>query len=510
MRRMEGEEVAERFARYRSLLNEEEWAEMIEAFTRPLPSTLWTHPSRVSPEWVATRFLEDGHPLQPLPYVPGGYGAPQPMKWGRRFEFRAGLIHLQEAASMLPPLALNPQPGERVLDMCAAPGGKSAQLSLMMENRGTLVVNDLSFNRLRALRATQERLGLRNMVLCAQEGQQLLKDHPPCFDKVLVDAPCSCEGTLRKRGKWSYEPDEGLFKRQLIQTQRALLLQALRLTTSGGRVVYSTCTLDPDENEGVVHAVLEAWSTLRAKGEVSATLTVEPLSFPGLRTEPGVTRWDGQEWSAELSHGLRVYPHHNDSGGFFVISIAVGEWSASSQRRSDEALSTWQRPQRCHSEKRASILGWAESQFGLGGQEWGATRFTETNKRYVSTVSEELVLPPTHYQVAGLPTIYVRGAIPRLTTAAALEWGGKATRSVIELNDQESVDLYYSRETQTLDSDLKSGVYIPRFQGYPLGLSYIKESEVGSQRVLISEYPKRIELAEGCSAFEGPDAAERS
>ena len=184
---------------------------------------------------------------------------------------------------MLPPIALDPKPGERVLDLCAAPGGKSAQLSLMMQNRGTLVVNDLSFARLRALRATQERLGLRNMVLCAQEGQTLLKDHLPCFDKVLVDAPCSCEGTLRKRGKWTYEPDEGQFKRRLISTQKSLLMQALKLTRSGGRVVYSTCTLDPDENEGVISAVLEEWTRMRTRGDVSADVSIEPIYFEGLR-----------------------------------------------------------------------------------------------------------------------------------------------------------------------------------------------------------------------------------
>ena len=516
MKSMARSEIETRFDRYRPVVDEEEWSSMIDAFTRPLPSTFWTHPTRVSSEWVADRFVKDGHPLSALSYAPGGYGAPTPMKWGRRFEFRAGLIHLQEASSMLPPIALDPKPGERVLDLCAAPGGKSAQLSLMMQNRGTLVVNDLSFARLRALRATQERLGLRNMVLCAQEGQQLLKDHPPCFDKVLVDAPCSCEGTLRKRGKWTYEPDEGLFKRRLVSTQKALLLQALRLTRSGGRVVYSTCTLDPDENEGVVNSVLEEWSRLRATGEVSVDVDVEPIFFEGLKSAPGLTFWEGQKLSDALIHALRVYPHHNDSGGFFLISLRLGQRTEAERSQAIQALESWARPRLCPQDEKREALRWVEDRFGIEEDQWGAVEFTEANSRYLSTVSEDLILPPTRYQVAGLPSLYIRGAVPRLTSAASLEWGGFATRSVIELPSEESVDLYYSRVDQTLESlallrdDVQRGVYIVRYQERPLGLSYLSDQEGGRGMTLSSEYPKRIQLAEGHSAFEGPSLAERS
>ena len=134
--------------------------------------------------------------------------------------------------------------------------------------------------------------------------------------------------------------------------------------------------------------------------------------------------------------------------------------------------------------------------------------FTEANSRYLSTVSEDLRLPPTRYQVAGLPTLYVRGAVPRLTSAAALEWGALATRSVIDLVSEESVDLYYARQDQALPSahttENKPGVYLVRYQGRPLGLSYLSVSDHRGQVKLRSEYPKRLQLAEGHSAFEGP------
>lgn len=501
------DEIAQQFESYSDLLAPNAWCSMLDAFARPLPATMWTHPQRATPQWIADQFATDGHEIKALPYVRGGFMSPKPMKWGRRFEFRTGLIHLQEASSMLPPLALKPNPGERVLDLCAAPGGKSAQLALMMQNRGTLVVNDLSFNRLRALRATQERLGLKNMVLCAQEGQKLLKDHPPYFDKVLVDAPCSCEGTLRKRGKWSYAPDEGDFKKRLIATQKALLLQALKLTKPGGRVVYSTCTIDPLENESVLNAILDQWQALKTSGLVQEDIYLEPMHFDGLISSEGITSWQGQQWSETLKHALRVYPHQNDSGGFFLASIRRGKTSQSPAI----SLEKWSQPKLCDAQQRQHILAWSEQYLGLADSTWQQVNFTQTNSRYLSTISKDLLLPPTRYQVAGLPSVYVRGAVPRLTSAGVLEWGQHATRSVIDLTSRAQVDAYYSGQEQSMAEKAQQGVCIPRFKGYPLGIAHLKASEAdASLTVLKSEYSKRLRLTEGHSAFEGPDLAERT
>jgi 16S rRNA C967 or C1407 C5-methylase (RsmB/RsmF family) len=513
---MELAEVKRLFERYRESLGDLEWHEMCSAFSRPLPSTFWTNQARQSSSWIAESFQADEHEITPIPYVDGGYKSKQTSRWGRRFEFRAGLIHLQEAASMLPPLVLRPQPGELVLDLCAAPGGKSAQLSLQMENTGTLVVNDLSFGRLRALRATQERLGLRNMVLCAQRGEELLRDHPPVFDKVLVDAPCSCEGTLRKRGRWSFEQYNEQFKQQLIETQRALLMRALRLTRPGGRVVYSTCTLDPDENEGVIASALEEWTRDRAQGLTHVDVSLEALDITGLHTSPGLTSWRGTQWSQDLTHALRVYPHHNDTGGFFIASLRISESPSWSPHTSYQS---WSQPERLHREDSERLYAWTEERYDVDLSQWSQAALTQSNTRLVSAINTDLRVPPTRYQTAGLPMFYTRGAIPRLTSAAALEWGRWATRGVIELESRAQVDEYYRGEHQRLarsqiypsaELDLQHpplrGVSIIRYQGVALGLGYLSEvnDEVKNEYLLKSEYPQRIKLSADRSAFEPP------
>ena len=489
-------EIEEYFARYRDLLGAE-WPAMCEAFSRPLPSTLWIHPKKAKAFDLIAALGADGLHATPIPWIPGGLSLDTTAKLGRRFEFRAGLCHLQESASMLPPLALKPEAGEVVLDLCAAPGGKSAQLSLMMNNRGTLVVNDLSFSRLRALRATQERLGLTNMVLCAQDGQRFLDGHRACFDKVLVDTPCSCEGTLRKRGKWTFNPDQLDFKATLIKTQERLLLNALRLTKSGGRVVYSTCTLNPEENEGVLQSALDVFT--------EAPLEVERLEWPSLNVKRGLSRWNGREYSEALSGAARVYPHQNDTGGFFIASIRVGRRLSSSKQPSNPTAN-WSKMTDQPPAESARLLSWLESYYGIDISALDHLSLIQGNRRYASAVSLDLKCPPIHFEVAGIPAIYTRRRVPHLTTASALAWGHLAQRQVVELSSPERVDAYYKGHDLALSEHearaLTTGDCVIRYKGISIGGGFCRNTHGALS--LQSLYPKANRLSPSASAFEGP------
>ena len=215
-----------------------------------------------------------------------------------------GFIHLQEELSMVPPLVLDPKPGETVLDLCASPGSKTTQISQMMENRGLVVANEPSLSRIAPLRSNCERLGVLNVAITRYDGRRFPRGP---YDRVLVDAPCSSEGRARRDPK---ALSRCSLRRSLgLQTlQIGLLKNALRLARTGGVVVYSTCTYAPEENEMVVEAALNQ-------------SRLERISIPGLRECPGITKWNGCELNEELHRAARYYPHFNDTGGFFVARL---------------------------------------------------------------------------------------------------------------------------------------------------------------------------------------------
>ncbi len=223
---------------------------------------------------------------------------------GKMLENILGHIHIQEEVSMVPPLVLDPQPGEQVLDLCASPGSKTTQISQMMKNRGTVVANEPSLARIAPLRANCERLGAMNVAITRYDGRRFPRG---AFDRVLVDAPCSSEGRER-RGPGTLTKSSLKRSIGLQALQIGLLKNAIRLAKPGSTVIYSTCTYAPEENEIVVEKVLNE-------------ARLEKVSIPGLRECSGVTTWNDEPLNDELKKCARYYPHINDTGGFFVAKL---------------------------------------------------------------------------------------------------------------------------------------------------------------------------------------------
>ena len=223
-----------------------------------------------------------------------------------------GWLHGQEEVSALPAVVCDPKPGERVFAACAAPGGKATQLAALADDRGLVVANDRNLGRLSALRFNAERLGVTSLAVTNQDAgnYSLAPFDFEAFDRALVDVPCSCEGTIRKNpdalDEWSLQRVESI-----AGTQKSILQRAVQATKSGGTVVYSTCTFAPEENEAVLDAVLE-------------TEDCHVVEFEcGLEARPGVTEWDGEDFDPSVEHAQRVYPHLNDTGGFFCAKLEV-------------------------------------------------------------------------------------------------------------------------------------------------------------------------------------------
>jgi len=284
-----------------------------EAIDRPIGKTVRVNTIKTDVDRVLGAFEEAGIDAEPTEWNPellevdtDGPGSTWPAFHG--------WIHTQEAVSTLPPIALDPQPDETVWDACAAPGSKASQIAAMMNDEGRLVANDRNIGRLSALRFNAERLGVTNAIVTNRDARNYSLDPLDVneFDRALVDAPCSGEGTLRKNpaalDSWSET-----FLEDVAGVQADILGRAIQATKPGGRVVYSTCTYAPEENEAVLDSVL---------AEEDCRIVEQDLP---LESRPGVTEWAGEFFDPSVERAARVYPHLNDTGGFFVATLEVTE-----------------------------------------------------------------------------------------------------------------------------------------------------------------------------------------
>lgn len=216
------------------------------------------------PRAVALRFnpLKGERPSLPfagveVPWEPEGVYYDPEARPGLHVYHEAGVYYLQEASAMAPVALLEPQPGEKVCDLCAAPGGKTTQIAGRMLGRGFLLCNEINPKRVKILSRNIERMAVPNALVTNEHPETLAQRFPGFFDRVLVDAPCSGEGMFRKEeaavADWSPET-----VRMCARRQGEILNSAAKLVRPGGRLVYSTCTFAPEEDEGAVAAFLEA------------------------------------------------------------------------------------------------------------------------------------------------------------------------------------------------------------------------------------------------------------
>ncbi|WP_336779511.1 RsmB/NOP family class I SAM-dependent RNA methyltransferase [Paenibacillus illinoisensis] len=189
--------------------------------------------------------------LRPIPWCGTGFYVPHGVKPGLHPYYHAGLYYIQEPSAMAPVELLDVQPGDHVLDLCAAPGGKSTQIAAKLQGKGVLVTNDIHSERTKALAKNVELYGVRNAVVLNESPERIAGAFPHYFNKVLIDAPCSGEGMFRKDEdmvkSWEHHSVE-----KCVLMQRDILETAAKLLAPGGTIVYSTCTFAPEENEAMI------------------------------------------------------------------------------------------------------------------------------------------------------------------------------------------------------------------------------------------------------------------
>jgi len=302
-----------------AIFNANECLAFLEANEQQRPLTIRTNTLKCRRRDLAKLLIDRGVNLDPLATWSksglkingsGGSSGTQvgtAIPIGATPEYLAGYYMIQSAASLLPTLALNIKPGQKVLDMCCAPGGKTTHCAQLMQDSGVLVANDVNHERLKAVYGNVHRMGFKNVVMCNLDGRQLGDHFGAIFDRVLLDAPCSCLGVIAR------DPSIKLSKKfndvvTMSAVQKELILTAIDCCKVGGYVVYSTCSISPYENESVVNHAVE-------KRYVKVVETGLPFG------ERGFTKFKHMRFHQSIHQSRRYYPHIHNLDGFYVAKL---------------------------------------------------------------------------------------------------------------------------------------------------------------------------------------------
>lgn len=389
--------------------------------------------------------LKNGQPVTTIkeatgkvPYVSTGYYG---QVNGKSLDHVTGWVYSQEPSAMFVGEVVDPQAGERVLDLCAAPGGKTTHLVAKMNNQGLLVANEIFPKRAKILAENLERWGAKNAVVTSESPADLEKQFPHYFDRILVDAPCSGEGMFRKEPAgieyWSPE-----YPAECANRQQKILSSAMKMLKPGGTLVYSTCTFAPEEDEQNISWLLKNYPALELVPIKKAT---------GM--DDGRPEWaDGNE---ELKRTVRLFPHHLKGEGHFIAKLVNGEPDSTSSHRKKK-----------HRRKKQSIVKPDKEQIKLFNQ-FATNVFPNYQPHQLILFGDQLYdLPLEEVKIEGLtvlrPGLHL-GTFKKKRFEPALAWAlaslpSEASR-VIELS-KEQWQQYVHGDVVNIDSDLTNGWYL--------------------------------------------------
>ena len=293
----------------------EEYEEFLASYEQPRTYGLRVNTRKMTPEEFEERKI---FPVKRIPWVENGFFYEGDVRPAQHPLYAAGAYYLQEPSAMTPAACLPVEPGESVLDLCAAPGGKATELGAKLKGKGVLVANDISNSRAKALLYNLEVFGIDNAFVTNETPARLADAFEGYFDKILVDAPCSGEGMFRKEQAvardWTPEKSE-----YFAGQQREIVRQAVRMLRPGGKLLYSTCTFAPCEDEQTIAWTLEQFPQMR----------LIPLpEYEGF--SPGRPEWgsgnsdgypEGTNGNLELKRCVRIWPHKMNGEGHFLAFL---------------------------------------------------------------------------------------------------------------------------------------------------------------------------------------------
>lgn len=392
--------------------------------------------------------------IKKIPWTSNGYYYTEQEQPAKHPFYYAGLYYIQEPCAMTPAALLPIEDGDRVLDLCAAPGGKSTELAAKLKGSGVLVSNDISHSRAKALLKNIELMGIRNSFVLSETPQKLAAKWEGYFDKILVDAPCSGEGMFRKEPSMvkNWEKQGVAYYSSL---QKEILDSAVKLLKPGGKLLYSTCTFSPEENEGSIAYLLERYPEF----SVDKIEGCEQFS---------TGRPDWVSGQAELENCVRLWPHRLEGEGHFVARLTKKEETiernmTKQQRKSIKKLSSVQKSSVSFSEEVLSF--WKEFDLELD------------LSLCVQYEDKIYLLPDTAIDTKGLRVLrsgLFLGEIKKKrfepSQALAMACSTENRKNIVdfELGDV-SLLKYLKGETVAILDDTKKGWQLICVNGYPLG-----------------------------------------
>lgn len=302
------EQLPDRFALRMETLLGSEYEAFLNSYDEKTYAGLRMNTLKMTPE----EYLKlTGQELEPVSWCPTGFYYNGGREYSKNPLYHAGLYYIQEPSAMFPAQVLPVEEGDFILDMCAAPGGKSTALAAKLQGTGLLVSNDISASRAKALLKNIEASGVRNSIVLTEDPKNLAGPFAEYFDKILIDAPCSGEGMFRKEPSMmkAWEKNGPDFFSKL---QREIVDSGIRMLKAGGMMVYSTCTFSVEENEGTLKYILDNYPEMH----------VVPIEQEGEGLAPAHPEWvDGPE---EIRYARRLWPHRLKGEGHFTALLRKG------------------------------------------------------------------------------------------------------------------------------------------------------------------------------------------
>ncbi len=478
-----------------------------EVSAKPLRKSMRVNTLKYSPAEFLSWAKSKSWMTEPVPWCPEGFFVDRVNRdeaLGKDLFHLLGGCYMQEASSMLPVALLDPQPGERVLDMSAAPGSKTTQIAARMgradsqelqKKRGLLIANDVQEKRIWSLLTNLQRCGVVDVVVTRKVGQWFAGNMTEVFDRVLCDAPCTAQGTARKDSDaLKYCSDDNIGK--MAKLQRELLESAIHACKVGGRIVYSTCTLTPEENEGVVMSMLHKFP-----GMLEVVDPNEILAASGGRVAGSTNPIDDsalvQDWIAKNSNSptasryplFRIWPQTFDTEGFFCAVLKkVAPTKDRGEKSKDDHRFELVPPSRARS-------------IAARLEDWFGAKFLRDDEVLIEYKEQLSVLPesilkfylPTNPYMSGLPFgKSTSHGLTRLSHEMATLRGLEATKQVVTLSESDIRDAMKGVNVKYEKPGMDDGDVLIAMESAALGKPIILGRGMLKNGIILNRLPREM------------------